>query len=187
MQLSGDQFEQVVRDHQALVFRTLIRLVGGSDRVEDLAQDVFLRLYRGLQQFRNDARISTYLYRIILNVAQDEWKRRKRERTQLCSLSDPDEDWEGRIAHPGENAEQVLGRKQLWDAVEMGLMQLSSAERATIVLYHQEECSYEQISLVLNLPLGTVRTHLHRGREKLKQVLRASLKHEGSEAWAKTS
>lgn len=170
-----------MREHQALVFRTLIRMVGGSDRVEDLAQEVFLRLYRGLRQFRNDAKISTYLYRIIVNVAQDEWKR-----THLCSLSDPDDDWEGRLAHPGENAEQVLGRKQLWDAVEMGLTQLSEAERATIVLYHQEECSYEQISLVLNLPLGTVRTHLHRGRERLKQTVRESLKQERSDVWAKT-
>jgi RNA polymerase sigma-70 factor (ECF subfamily) len=186
LQVSGDQFEQVVREHQSLVFRTLIRLIGRSDRIEDLAQEVFLRLYRGLLKFRNDAKISTYLYRIIINVAQDEWKHRQRERVQLCSLSDPDEDWEGRIAHPGENAEQQLGHKQLWDAVQMGLMQLSDAERATIVLYHQEECSYEQISLVLNLPLGTVRTHLHRGREKLKQAVRESLKPDRREACVKT-
>jgi RNA polymerase sigma factor (sigma-70 family) len=186
LQVSGDQFEQVVREHQSLVFRTLIRLVGRSDRIEDLAQEVFLRLYRGLQQFRNDAAISTYLYRILINVAQDEWKRRQRERRQLCSLSDPGEDWEGRIAHAGENAEQQLAHKQIWDVVQARLMQLSEAERATIVLYHQEECSYEQISVILNLPLGTVRTHLHRGREKLKQTVRESLKPERREACVKT-
>jgi len=186
LQLTADQFEQIVREQQSLVFRTLIRLTGGNDRVEDLAQEVFLRLYRGLQQFRNDAKVSTYLYRIILNVAQDEWKRRKQERQQLCSLNAPEDDWEGRLPHPSENAEQALGRKQLWIAVETGLQELSEAERSTIVLYHQEECTYEQIALVLGLPIGTVRTHLHRGREKLKAIMRENLKSERRRACAKT-
>jgi len=186
LQLTGDQFEQIVREQQSLVFRTLIRLTGGNDRVEDLAQEVFLRLYRGLQQFRNEAKVSTYLYRIILNVAQDEWKRRKQERQQLCSLSSPEDDWEGRLSHPSENAEQALGRKQLWTAIEAGLQELSEAERSTIVLYHQEECTYEQIALVLNLPIGTVRRHLHRGREKLKAIVRENLKSERRQACAKT-
>jgi RNA polymerase sigma factor (sigma-70 family) len=183
---TNDQFEQIVREHQSLVFRTLVRLVGRSDRTEDLAQEVFLRLYRGLPQFRSDAKISTYLYRIILNVAQDEWARRKMDRERICALSEQDEDWEGRLPHPAENAEQALERKQTWNAVEKAMLELNDAERAAIVLYHQEECSYEQISMVLGMPIGTVRTHLHRGREKLKQVLRNRLKIERT-AWAKTS
>jgi len=187
LHMTNDQFEQIVREHQSLVFRTLVRLVGRSDRTEDLAQEVFLRLYRGLQQFREDAKVSTYLYRIILNVAQDEWARRKTDRDRICALREEDEDWEGRLPHPSENAEQALERKQTWSAVEAAMLELGAPERAAIVLYHQEECSYEQISLVLGLPIGTVRTHLHRGREKLKQVLRHRLKMETRQGWAKTS
>ncbi len=74
----------------------------------------------------------------------------------------------------------------MWIAIEAGLQELSEAERSTIVLYHQEECTYEQIALVLNLPIGTVRTHLHRGREKLKAIVRENLKSERRQACAKT-
>ena len=82
----------------------------------------------------------------------------------------------------------VLARTQAdLDATVARLLELGAPERAAIVLYHQEECSYEQISMVLGMPIGTVRTHLHRGREKLKQVLRNQLKMERRHGWAKTS
>ncbi len=152
----------------------LVRLTGSREHVEDLAQEVFVRLYRGMESFRGDAKITTYLYRIILNVAQDEWKRRRKEQGH-ASLSDPEADWEDRLASAGGNAEQILSRKQLMEQLARALEELSEAERAVLVMFHQEECSYEQIALVLKLPLNTVRTHLHRGRQKLKQRLREGL------------
>src|SRR5689334_13562730 len=85
------EFEQLVREHQAAVFRTLTRLTGTTDHVDDLAQEVFLRLYRALPGFRGEALVSTYLYRITVNVAQDEWKRRRREDRPLLSISEDDE------------------------------------------------------------------------------------------------
>ncbi|HTZ58853.1 MAG TPA: sigma-70 family RNA polymerase sigma factor, partial [Acidobacteriaceae bacterium] len=86
MDSAGSSFEQIVRDHQAMVFRTLVRLTGSREYIDDLAQEVFLRLYRALGGFRGEALLSTYLYRIIVNVAQDEWKRRRRDRP-LVSFS----------------------------------------------------------------------------------------------------
>ena len=122
------QFEEVVRRHQEFVFRTLIRLTGSREQVEDLAQEVFLRLYRGLEDFRGEAKLTTYLYRIVLNVAQDEWKRRRREQGNT-SLSDPDLGWENRLAHAGANAEQRLSRKETLQQVNDALAELSEAER----------------------------------------------------------
>jgi RNA polymerase sigma factor (sigma-70 family) len=169
-------FEQIVRDHQEMVFRTLLRLNGSREHVEDLAQEVFLRLYRALPAFRGEALLTTYLYRIVVNVAQDEWKRRRRVERPLVSISAPvtsDEDgdtnWEDRLAHPGLDAEARLSEKQFQQLVERQLQQLSDVERAVIVLYHQEERSYEQIADALKMPMGTVRTHLHRGRKKLRE------------------
>jgi len=97
------QFEDVIREHQGFVFRTLVRLTGGREPVEDLAQEVFLRLYRGMESFRGDAKMTTYLYRITLNVAQDEWKRRKKERSHT-SFDDPDAGWEDRLPGVGGDA-----------------------------------------------------------------------------------
>lgn len=166
------------------MFRTLLRLTGNRENVEDLAQEVFLRLYRGLENFRGDALISTYLYRIVLNVAQDEWKRRRKERENIATpVYDPDteqEDWIENLPQDAPDAEATLEQKEMWQAVDEELLQLGDAERAVLVLYHQEECSYEQIALALKLPVGTVRTHLHRGREKLGKLVRARMRRQAS-------
>jgi RNA polymerase sigma-70 factor (ECF subfamily) len=178
-------FEQIVREHQAMVFRTLVRLTGARD-VEDLAQEVFLRLYRALPAFRGEALLSTYLYRIVVNVAQDEWKRRRRDDLPLVSFSEEESQWEERLPHPGRDAEQQLAEREFRYAVEQELQQLSSVERTVLVLYHQEELSYEQIALSLKLPIGTVRTHLHRGRKKLREAMEHHQVHERSGTWQKT-
>ena len=83
-----------------MVFSTLLRLTGSREHVDDLAQEVFLRLYRALPSFRGEALMTTYLYRIVVNVAQDEWKRRRRDDRPLVSLSDEDSDWEDRLPAP---------------------------------------------------------------------------------------
>jgi RNA polymerase sigma factor (sigma-70 family) len=169
--LHGDtQFEEVIREHQDFVFRTLVRLTGSREHLDDLAQEVFLRLYRGLESFRGEAKMTTYLYRITLNVAQDEWKRRKKE--QACtSFDDPDEGWEERLPNAGGDAERILSGKQMMAGLERALGELSEVERQVIVMFHQEELTYEKIAEVLSLPLNTVRTHLHRGRKRLKERL----------------
>ena len=149
----------------------LARLIGSREHLEDLAQEVFLRLFRGMDSFRGDAKLTTYLYRITLNVAQDEWKRRRKEQTH-SSFDDPDEHWGERLAHASGDAEQILSRKQRMAELERALSELTEVERQVIVMFHQEELTYEKIAEVLNLPLNTVRTHLHRGRKKLKERLR---------------
>ncbi len=166
-------FEQVVRDHQTMVFRTLLRLTGSHEHLDDLAQDVFLRLYRALPNFRGEALVTTYLYRIAVNVAQDEWKRRRRDDRPLVSISDDVSAWEERLEHPDRNAEEQMEEREFQQTVEEQLQRLSNVERSVLVLYHQEERSYEQISVALGMPIGTVRTHLHRGRKKLREGLQA--------------
>jgi RNA polymerase sigma factor (sigma-70 family) len=164
-------FEQLVRDHQAMVFRTLLRLTGSRENVDDLAQEVFLRLYRALPSFRGDSLITTYLYRITVNVAQNEWKRRRRDDRSHVSLSDDISNWEDRLPHPDRNAEQQIEEREFRQCVEEQLQSLSAIERTVLVLYHQEERSYEQIAYALSMPIGTVRTHLHRGRKKLREAI----------------
>jgi len=179
---SPENFEALVREHQGMVFRTLTRLTGPGAQVEDLAQEVFLRLYRALPHFRGESTLSTYLYRIVVNVAQDEWKRRRKEREHIAPepISPEDDDSSTWLENlPGDdltdharNPEQLLSDAQLVSAVDAALLDLPEIERSVLILYHQEECSYEGISLALNLPLNTVRTHLHRGRKRLAELIR---------------
>jgi RNA polymerase sigma-70 factor (ECF subfamily) len=177
---SQAQFEEIVREHQAMVFRTLLRLTGDREQIEDLAQEVFLRLYRGLESFRGQAKVSTYLYRIVVNVAQDAWKRRRKERAAIAEPFPGEDgiapDWIEGFADRGLDAEHQLMERQLWEAVDEALLELPAAERSVLVLYHQEECSYEAIADALAMPIGTVRTHLHRGRQRLGELTGARMK-----------
>jgi len=168
------EFEQLVREHQGMVFRTLTRLTGSAERVDDLAQEVFLRLYRALPSFRGESLVSTYLYRITVNIAQDEWKRRRKEDRPLVSISeDPEYPLESRLADPATNAHQQMEEREFAGMVNEELGRLSAVERTVLVLYHQEERSYQQIAEALHMPLGTVRTHLHRARKRLREAIAA--------------
>ena len=151
----------------------MLRLTGNRETVEDLTQEVFLRLFRALPGFRGEAQVSTYLYRITVNVAQDEWKRRRRVERPLRSLSDEEAGWGDRLRHPARNAEEAMADEEFAQAVDRELLKLSEVERAVLVLYHQEEQSYAAIATVLGVPVNTVRTHLHRGRSRLREALRA--------------
>ena len=184
---SPEIFESLVREHQLPVFRTLTRLTGTGPHVDDLAQEVFLRLYKALPYFRGDSAMSTYLYRITYNVAQDEWKRRRKERTHIATAPAPmegdDSDWVESFAgdallEHARTPEQRLVDAETQSAVEAALADLPSVERAVLVLYHQEERSYEGIAAALEMPINTVRTHLHRGRKRLADKLRGSMQHQ---------
>lgn len=181
---SPEGFEALVREHQGMVFRTLTRMTGSGTHVEDLAQEVFLRLYRALPEFRGESMLSTYLYRIVVNVAQDEWKRRKKEREHRAEAPAFAEDeadnsaWLENFAGDADASEHArtpharLELAEIERALEAELQALPEMERAVIVLYHQEELSYEGIAAALSLPVNTVRTHLHRGRKRLGERLR---------------
>ncbi len=170
---SDTSFETVVQQHGPMVFRTLLRLLGSREHLDDLAQEVFLRLYRALPSFRGEALVSTYLYRITVNVAQDERKRRLQRDKPLRSISDEEEGWSERLQHPSRNAEEQMQEREFAAMVEAQLQRVSDIERSVLVLYHQEECTYEQIAEALRIPIGTVRTHLHRARKKLRAGIEA--------------
>jgi len=181
---SPEQFELLVREHQGMVFGTLTRMTGVGAHVEDLAQEVFLRLYRALPEFRGDAAISTYLYRIVVNVAQDEWKRRRKERLHIANEPVAEDETGSWIENfPGDELagqhartpEQLMEDAQTVALVDAAMEELAPMERAVLVLYHQEELSYEGISAALEMPINTVRTHLHRGRKRLGEMVRERL------------
>ncbi len=157
-----------------LVFRVLARVLGRTDHLEDLAQEVFLRLFRALNHFRGESSLTTFIYRIALNVARDE-RRRLSQQHRQTSLDDPDARWHERLAGPGTHPVDALIDTEFRALVEEGVTHLSDAERACLVLYHQEGRTYEQIRQILDLPLGTVKAHLHRGRQRLRTYVQERL------------
>ena len=150
-----------------MVFRTIARLTGDRDNLEDMAQEVFLRLFRALPHFRNDARITTFLYRIIVNVVNDEFSRRRKAR-----MAAPLEEVERTIEDHSPTPAEKLDQAELQEAVDTALLQLDSYDRAILTLHYQEGRAYEEISEILSVPLGTVKTHLYRARQRLKGTLK---------------
>jgi RNA polymerase sigma-70 factor, ECF subfamily len=161
-------FEQLVEKHQEMVFRTLARLTGERTGLEDMAQEVFLRLFRALPHFRGEAQLTTFLYRIIVNVVNDEFRDRQRARLSL-----PIEDTEARVIfHSSASPAVLVERAQMQEIVEAALLRLTPHDRAILTLHYQESRSYEEIASVLDLPMGTVKTHLYRARERLKHIMK---------------
>ena len=161
-------FAELIERHQDMVFRTLARMTGERD-VEDLAHEVFLRVFRALGTFRGEARLTTFMYRVIVNVVNDEWRRRERAR-----LSVPAEECSLRSREP--EPDEFLDRQRMADAVEESMGRLSVPERAVLVLFYQEERAYEDIAAILDLPMGTVKTHLHRARQRLKTAVQEKMR-----------
>jgi RNA polymerase sigma-70 factor (ECF subfamily) len=161
-------FEQLVESHQEMVFRTLARLTGEREGLEDMAQEAFLRLFRALPHFRGDAQVSTFLYRIVVNVVNDEFRDRKKAR--LTSSIDNDE--ARGLAHSGAGPAVLAERAQMQEAVEEALRQLGPSDRTILTLHYQEGRSYEEIAAILDSPMGTVKTHLYRARERLKIIMK---------------
>ncbi len=158
-----EELPELIEEYEPMVFRMLARLTGEREGLEDMAQEVFLRLFRALPHFRGRAKLSTFLYRIIVNVVNDEWRRR-----QVARRMEPIDEEARELAHPSASPAEILEQSRFDQALESALTRLPLRERTILALHYQEGRSYEEIAAVLELPIGTVKTHLHRARERLK-------------------
>jgi RNA polymerase sigma-70 factor (ECF subfamily) len=154
-------FSELVRRNQSAV-RGLLRQLTRTDMAlaDDLAQDTFVRAYKHIRSFRGEARFSTWLYRIAYNVFREEARRRKEfvgiDEAQLEAEADP-------------QPTNLPLKHDLSDA----LAALPLSERTAVLLCCQNGLSHDEASRVLEIPLGTVKTNVLRGREKLKRLLAA--------------
>jgi RNA polymerase sigma-70 factor (ECF subfamily) len=167
-------FSELVRRHQSAVRTTLRRLTGGNHALaDDLAQETFMLAYRNLASFRQEAKFSTWLYRIATNAFLADARKRKEE---LLGDRDQDlaqDDYEAGD-RPGEGASSDHARgASLRIDMDRALGVLSEAERAAIVQCYHNDLSHEEAAVVLNCPVGTVKTHILRAKAKLKTRLAA--------------
>lgn len=155
----GRAFAELIRRHQGKVRGLLLRLAGDRTLADDLAQEAFLRAYRGLAGFEGRARFSTWLYRIAYNVYLNH-----RARTKVHAALP--ENFENGTAAPESALSQ--SRSDLRRDLEAAIGALPERYRAVIMLYYLEDVSYPEIAEILDLPLGTVKTHLHRAKRLLR-------------------
>jgi len=164
-------YAELVRRHQSAVRACLRRLTAGNHALaDDLAQETFVLAWRNLKSFRQEARFSTWLYRIATNC----WLADARKRKETL-LGDADADVagdgdEGGVAGDGGAPDHARGAALRID-MERAMAVLSEAERAAIVQCYHNDLSHEEAAFVLGCPVGTVKTHVHRAKQKLRAAL----------------
>lgn len=174
--LDGDRsaFNELVVKYRNRVMGLVVRMLGDRTEAEDVAQDVFVKAYRGLNGFHGEALFSTWLYRIAANSCMNHRKRPKRERYLPADdpvLSPPDF---------ASNPHVVVEERQLKLLIEQAIQDLSEEQRVVLILRDIEGLSYEAIADTLGLELGTVRSRLHRARmalqERVKRLMSPELR-----------
>jgi RNA polymerase sigma-70 factor, ECF subfamily len=170
-----DAFEVLVRRHEKTIFNLLYRWLGDYDEASEAAQEVFLSAYRSLRKFRGDSRFSTWLYRIAVNRAKNRQRDTAAARRRLMPVGSSDPDGDGgpldRLPHPGPDPGREAEQKELHDRIQRGLDSLRSEDAILILLHDLQDVSYEELVRILDLPLGTVKSRLHRARQALKAKL----------------
>ena len=165
---AGDEsaFQELVDRYKGLVFALIARTVQDRSRAEDLAQEVFLRVHRGLPYFRGEARLSTWIYRIVANVCVQDSSR-------PASVSLDDE-----RASPvvPSASDRQFGDFELRDRLEKAIARLPANYRLLIAAHYLDGVQYEDLAAALALPLGTVKTQLYRAKQQLRRMLETDLK-----------
>jgi len=167
------RYEAIVQRYARHVYNIAYRMVGNEADARDLSQEAFLRVYRALRRVEPGAPLESWLYRIVSNLHID--LLRKRPRVRMESLDVPVETPRGAVLREfpdlASSPEAILEREQLDGAIQRALGTLSEELRLVVVLSDIEGFSYEEIAAFLRVPLGTVKSRLHRARQILQQRL----------------
>jgi RNA polymerase sigma-70 factor (ECF subfamily) len=163
---------ELVAEHQRMVFQLAFHLLGNRDEALDLSQDVFMRVFRTLPQFRGQSQLRTWIYRIVVNQARNRqrWWRR-RHRASLVSLDQHLEAHGEPTSGPEDVPDNVLAQKRLAEQLGQALDGLPFDQRTVVVLREIDGLSYDEIAYSLGVTLGTVKSRLTRARRALREVL----------------
>lgn len=169
-------YRELLRRYQGPVFSLIYRMVRDRALAEDLAQDTFVKALNALDTYRAEFKFSSWLFKIANNVAIDHLRRRQLDTLSLDGGPDavtPQQVAETtpRIMDRSETPLQEVEARELGIAIERAIGRLRPEYRACIILRHIEDRPYEDIAEILDLPLGTVKTYIHRARAELMEIL----------------
>jgi RNA polymerase sigma-70 factor, ECF subfamily len=161
---SQEAFRVLVERHMKHAYNVAFGFVGNHEDATDVAQEAFVRAYRGLSMFREEAGFGTWLQRIVMNLAMNQAKRSRARTDREVDSGHPDA--RGAAAEP----ERVQG-EDLREHIERALHELPTLQRAVVILRHIDGLSTKQVSRILLCSEGTVKTHLFRGLKKMREKL----------------
>lgn len=157
-------FGELVDQYKDLVYGVVYRMMSDRGQVDDLAQEVFLKVHRGLPYFRGEARLSTWIYRIVQNVCSQARAKKRPEQPLDSGSAD-------RPARQPAVVDGAFADLELRDRLEKAIAKLPDHYRLLIAAHYLRGVQYEALAESLNLPLGTVKTHLYRAKRQLRELL----------------
>lgn len=167
-------FEEIVRRYQKKVYHTTYRMMGNPEDANDLAQEVFIRVYRNLERFQGKSSFSTWLFTIATNICRDELRKRQR-RVPVQSISEPihfeDGELEREIADESMAPETMSLHRELHDEIQAVIEQLPTEQKEAIILRELQGFSYEEIAEIAGVSLGTVKSRISRARMNMRKGL----------------
>jgi RNA polymerase sigma-70 factor (ECF subfamily) len=169
-------FRELVRRYERPVFSLVYRMVRDRETAEDLAQDAFIKVLNHIDRYSPEFKFSSWIFKIANNVAIDHLRKRRLDTISMDGSPNATSASEVEasafdIAADQESALDELAARELGSAIEVAIGRLRPEYRACIMLRHVEGRSYEEIASTLDLPLGTVKTYIHRARHELRRAL----------------
>jgi RNA polymerase sigma-70 factor (ECF subfamily) len=166
-------FSAFVLQYQERVFRLVLRMLGDRAEAEDLAQEVFISIFKAIEGFRGESQLSTWVYRVAANHCRNRIKYLTRRRRQVTDgYDESNEEQIGHAPHGRPEApDQLMEARQTERVLQAGLLALEEEQRELVVLREVEHLSYEEIMAITGLPEGTVKSRLHRARATLREYI----------------
>jgi RNA polymerase sigma-70 factor, ECF subfamily len=161
-------FETLVRRHEKTIFNLIYRMLGDTEEAAEVSQEVFLSAFRAAGQFRGDANFSTWLYRIAINHASTRRKTLNSRQRKVVPIDSADS-----LHDPDPGPLELLEKQEIREKVQFALNQLEPDDAAVILLRDLQDVSYNEVAHVLEIPVGTVKSRLHRARQALKSRLQS--------------
>jgi RNA polymerase sigma-70 factor (ECF subfamily) len=166
----ADSFNQLIRRWERPIYALAYRVIGRDEDARDVCQEAFLRAFRGLPRFKGEAKFSSWLYRITLNLCRD-WMRRQK-RTPVVSAPEGIDIIELAAEQgPVESIEELVARRQLSESVAEAMQRLPEEQRTAIVLKEYHGLTFQEIADLQGCPLSTVKTRLYQGLSVLRREL----------------
>jgi len=165
-----DSFNELIRRWERPIYALAYRQIGREEDARDVCQETFLRAFRALKGFRGQAKFSSWLYRIAINLCRD-WMRRERRTPVMQAPEDVDLMDLAAASGPSESIEDRIGRNDLSRAVERAMAVLPEEQRAAIVLKEYHGLTFQEIADLVGCPLSTVKTRLYQGLTVLRREL----------------
>jgi RNA polymerase sigma-70 factor (ECF subfamily) len=166
-----EAYEEIIKLYDKKVFSLIFNMIRNQDDVEDIAQEVFIKIYRNLKNFKEESSLYTWIYRITVNICIDEMKKRKQVVYLDEKIQVQDGEIEIQIPDTGKPLDEIAEDKEIKDRLINCINKLPENARIMIALRDIKEFSYQEIAEILNLNIGTVKSKINRARNMLKALL----------------